>query len=288
MAGFTYRLRKANEKRGYMIQGLDPVFDKIPPSVHSRWRFSPVMLIVFFLTSIIDATALFVAGFKPNMSFFVAFDDEANGKFHGQEALAIICQYIRQNYPDHVLILDAKDGDIGASNNGYAKRAFVGYGADAVTWDPYLGGAIQKQLEQHPGKGFIILGRTSNPEGTALQNLSLADGRRIFEATVDEWMFLRDEGHSIGFVAGATHPKELASIRKRVGAAPLLIPGVGKQGGDALTVANAGFGGKHGAMGINVSGASLYADSGPSFANHAGKVMADYQYETRTKRMRSS
>lgn len=282
MIAFEMRVDNANEKRGFLVQGLDPDIERIPTCIRDKWEFNSTMLLVHFLIAIIDATAPFVAGWKPNISFFIDFDDEGNLKFWGQEALAIICQYIRKNYPDHILILDAKDGDIGKSNKGYAKRAFVGYGADAVTWDPYLGATISGQIEKYPGKGFIALGRTSNKEGAALQNLELVDGRRVFEATVDEWMNLKNAGHSIGFVAGATHPDELKAIRTRTGDAVLLIPGVGDQGGDGPTVAKSGFGGLHGRMLINISGASLYATNAPEFAVAA----AHYVNTTRTSILR--
>lgn len=205
MAGFQYRLRNANKDRGLLMQGLDPVMKRIPSHIKTLWSFNLTQMLVAFLIPIIDANAPHVAGFKPNISFFLDFDDEKACKFYGQEALSIICQYIRRKYPNHLLVLDTKDGDIGASNDGYAKRAFIGYEADAVTWDPYLGVAMKDQAAKYPGKGFIALGRTSNSEGTALQNLALADGRRVFEATVDEWLKARKTGCQIGFVAGATH-----------------------------------------------------------------------------------
>lgn len=274
METFETRLSIANQKRGFLVQGLDPDISRLPEHIRKRWQFNRTMMLVHFLIAIIDATAPFVAGFKPNLSFFIDFDNEINLKFWGQETLAIICQYIRQNYPDHILILDAKDGDIGKSNNGYARRAFVGYGADAVTWNPYLGPAIETQLKAYPGKGFFPLGRTSNKEGTDLQNLQLVDGRKVFEATVDAWMLLREQGHCIGFVAGATHPLELQAIRKRVSTAPLLIPGVGEQGGDGPRVARAGYGGLHGNMLINISSASLYASDTADFHKDAGNYMS--------------
>lgn len=273
MARFQYRLRVANKERGLLMQGLDPVLDKIPAHIKTVWSFNLTQMLLAFLIPIIDATAPHVAGFKPNISFFLAFDDEKSCKFYGQEAQSIICQYIRQKYPNHILVLDAKDGDIGASNDGYAKRAFVGYEADAVTWDPYLGVAMKGQALKYKGKGFIALGRTSNSEGTALQNLQLKDGRRVFEATVDEWLKARKEGCQIGFVAGATHPEELGAIRKRVGAALLLVPGVGAQQGDLMAVVNAGFCGTYGNMLINVSSGSLYASRGTDFAEAAAGYM---------------
>lgn len=281
MTSFSTRARKAIQDRGFLIQGLDPVFERIPIHILERFGFNPTMVIAMFLLPIIDAVAPYVSGFKPNVSFFVAFDDYKNGRLWGQEALMTVCQYIRQNYPDHLLILDAKDGDIGKSNDGYAYRAFEGLDADAVTWDPYLGTTIGSQLDRYPGKGFIALGRTSNNEGTALQNLELTDGRKVFEATVDEWERLRRYGYNIGFVAGATHPEELKAIRRRVGAAYLLIPGVGTQGGDARTVTKAGFGGKYGNMGINVSSASLYANGDEQFAEAARDVMHKLWRETK-------
>jgi orotidine-5'-phosphate decarboxylase len=272
---FSEALRRANRERGWLICGLDPVLERIPQHILATHQdgnyhllFNAQQAIVDFLIPIIDSVSPYVAGFKPNLSFFIDFDDEASGCFWGQQALAAVCRHIKKNYPEHVLILDSKDGDIGASNDGYFKRA-SGYGAHAVTWNPYLGPATRDQMKKWPHLGLIVLARTSNKEGTILQTGKLTNGSPVYEEVLKEWRIVRMTGGQIGFVAGATHPDDLRKIRKYVGATPLLVPGVGKQGGDAGTVLKAGFGGRHGALMVNVSSDILYADSGKGFALEA-------------------
>lgn len=284
MTSFLNTLHTANGERGYLVCGLDPVQSKIPTHLKGEWGFNPTMLIVQFLVPIIDAVAPYVTGFKPNYSFFIDFDDEDNCKFWGQEALVIICRYIRRKYPKHVLILDSKDGDIGASNNGYFRRAFDGYNAHAVTWNPYLGTAILSQLKSYPGRGVIVLGRTSNPEGTRFQRGTMQDGKQVYDHNIDQWLELWKARHPIGIVAGATHPEELRYIRKRVGAMPLLVPGVGTQGGSAIDAVRNGFGGTNGALMVNVSSGILYTSSGTDYAKESAGVAIEYAGDMRRVR----
>jgi orotidine-5'-phosphate decarboxylase len=272
MVSFVHALAKANHERGFLLCGLDPVLEKMPSHLVDRWDFDKKHLIVCFLIPIIDAVAPYVAGFKPNLSFFIAFDDVQNCKFWGQEALWTICRYIRQKYPEHVLILDSKDGDIGDSNWGYFKRAFDGYDAHAMTWDPYLGPAMIDQLKRYPGRGIIALARTSNKDGTAFQTTVCEDKRPIYLHNVDQWVKLWKSRFQVGLVAGATHPDELETIRSTIGAMPLLIPGVGKQGGDLIEAAKRGQGGLSGNIMINQSSSYLYASGGTDFAEKAGEI----------------
>lgn len=280
MAKFTTVLRRANEDRGWIICGLDPVVGRIPQFLFAKWGHDRTMLIVMFLVPIIDAVAPYVAGFKPNLSFFLKFDDWQRGNFYGQKALVIICQYIRRNYPDHLLILDTKDGDIGASNDGYVQRA-VDIGAHAVTWDPYLGVTVARQMERYPDLGFIALARTSNSEGTSFQSAQLSDGRMTYENIVNAWHHLWLARRQVGLVVGATHPDELRTIRDMVGAMPLLVPGIGTQGGNAKQVRLAGYGGTQGALMANASSSVLYAGSGEDYAVKSQKVVCDMSVDMR-------
>jgi orotidine-5'-phosphate decarboxylase len=281
MVSFLAALRKANKERGLLICGLDPVLEKIPSHIVDCWSFDRKEILVNFLIPHIDAMAPFVAGFKPNYSFFIAYDDVKNCKFWGQEALWTVCQYIRRHYPDHLLILDTKDGDIGASNWGYFARAFDGYDAHAMTWDPYLGPALIEQMKHYPGRGIIALARTSNKEGTEFQTTPAKDGRPIYLHNVDQWVTLWNSRYPVGLVAGATHLEELAVIRKAVGSMPLLIPGVGKQGGDLLQAAELGYGGEHGNVLINQSSSYLYASEKKDFAEAAAEVARHDQLQIR-------
>lgn len=276
MGAFLPALRKANKDRGFLICGLDPVFEKMPDHLKAKFKNIPLALLTEFLIPIIKTTAPYVAGFKPNLSFFLNFDRPEKEDFAGQIALSRICRYIRVFYPDHLLILDAKDGDIGDSNWGYFKRAFDGYDAHALTWDPYLGFTCQRQMLKYKGRGIIALARTSNQEGTAFQGVECEDGRPVFMQSIDQWHQWWKEGYHIGLVVGATHPEDIRYIRKNVDSMPLLIPGVGTQGGDLERVCAYGFGGKYGNMMINVSSAILYIEKGVDFAMASGSVAKGY------------
>jgi len=212
-----------------------------------------------FCKAIIDATADLVCAFKPQIAYFSSQGAEA--------ALENICQYIRETYPDVTLILDAKRGDIGSTATHYAREAFGRYGAHAVTVNPYLGTDSVEPFFEHGG-GVIALCRTSNPGGDDFQSL-VADGKPIYvhvaERVANEWSKLGD----CGLVVGATYPAELAEVRAIAPELPLLVPGVGAQGGDAATVVEHGANAAHSGLVVNSSRAVLYASSGPDFAEAA-------------------
>jgi orotidine-5'-phosphate decarboxylase len=224
-----------------------------------------------FCREIIDATADLVCAFKPQIAYFASQGEE--------RALERICRYVRETYPDVTLILDAKRGDIGSTAEHYAREAFGRYGAHAVTVNPYLGTDSVQPYFDHGG-GVIALCRTSNPGGDDIQSL-VADGRPVYahvaQLVADDWSTRGD----CGLVVGATYPSELADVRAIAPNVPILVPGVGAQGGDAGAVVEHGARADRRGLVVNSSRAILYASGGPDFADaaraEAERTAADLQ-----------
>lgn len=240
--------------------GLDPDPAKFPPHLHSKPD-----AIVQFCKAIIDATAATACAFKPQIAYFAAL--------RAEEQLEEICKYIHTNYPAIPIVLDAKRGDIGATAEQYAREAFERYGADAVTVNPYMGfDSVQPYLEWKD-RGAIILCRTSNAGGSDLQFLNV-DGKPLYQhvarMVAEKW----NTNGQCGLVVGATFPNELAQVRALVGDMPLLIPGIGAQGGDIKATVEAGRTAAGVGMMINSSRAILYAkaEEGEDFAAAARRV----------------
>jgi orotidine-5'-phosphate decarboxylase len=211
-----------------------------------------------FCREIIDATADLVCAFKPQIAHFASQSEEP--------ALERICSYIRERYPDVTLILDAKRGDIGSTAEHYAREAFDRYGAHAVPVNPYLG---TDSVEPFLARGGVIaLCRTSNPGGDDVQSL-VADGRPVYahvaERVANEWSRLGD----CGLVVGATYPTELADVRMIAPDLPILVPGVGAQGGDPGAAVEHGAARDGRGLIVNSSRAVLYASDGDDFADAA-------------------
>lgn len=185
-----------------------------------------------FNKKIIDQTADLVCAYKPNSAFY-----EAHG-LEGFRALEKTTRYLRENYPDIFLLLDAKRADIGSTNEGYVKAIFDELKFDAVTVHPYLGKEALQPFLERVDKGIFVLVRTSNPGAGEFQDLKIA-GKPLYQIVaqhVKEW----NTSGNLGVVVGATYPKELKMVRDIVGDIPILIPGVGVQGGDVAATAKAG------------------------------------------------
>jgi orotidine-5'-phosphate decarboxylase len=184
-----------------------------------------------FCKAIVDATGDLVCAFKPQIAYFAAVGAE--------KQLENVCDYIRAKFPDVVLILDAKRGDIGDTAALYAREAFSRYGADAVTVNPYLGTDSLEPFLTTPGKGTIVLCRTSNSGSSEFQSLEV-DGEplylRVARTAAAKWRSIGE----CALVVGATYPDELAQVRAIVGDMPILVPGIGAQGGDINAVVRAG------------------------------------------------
>ncbi|WP_295998078.1 orotidine-5'-phosphate decarboxylase [Rugamonas sp.] len=240
--------------------GLDPDLAKLPPQFQNDADG-----IFQFCTGIIDATADLACAFKPQIAYFAALGAERQ--------LEAICGYLRENYPHIPLILDAKRGDIGATARQYAREAYDRYGADAVTVNPYMGSDSVEPYMEWSDRGVIILCRTSNAGGSDLQFLNV-DGQPLYQhvarLVADKW----NSNGQCALVVGATFPEELAQVRAIVGDMPLLVPGIGAQGGDiAATVASGKTADGMGMM-INSSRAILYAapQAGEDYAAAARRV----------------
>lgn len=239
--------------------GLDPDQSRLPPSIGDGPD-----AIERFCRAIVDATADIACAFKPQIAYFASA--------HAESQLERVCAYIRSEYPDVTLILDAKRGDIGSTADHYAREAFQRYGAHAVTVNPYLGtDSIAPFFDPEnnaEGGGAIMLCRTSNPGSDDFQSL-VSDGRPLYvhvaERAARQWSKMGD----CALVVGATYPNELAHVRSIVGDMPLLVPGVGAQGGDATTVVEHGVSATGRGLIVSSSRAILYAGSGDDFAEAA-------------------
>ena len=233
--------------------GLDPDPSRFPDIVNGS--------VYDFCMAIVDATADVACAFKPQIAYFAATGAEAD--------LQRICTAIRDRHPDVLLVLDAKRGDIGSTAAQYAREAFDRYGAHVVTVNPYMGTDSVEPFLRHPDGGVFVLCRTSNPGGDDFQSLSVDGGEPLYQHIARrvalEWNQLGD----CGLVVGATYPAELAQVRAIVGDLPLLVPGVGAQGGDVEATVHAGRDSTGYGMVINSSRAILYASQGADFAQAA-------------------
>jgi orotidine-5'-phosphate decarboxylase len=240
--------------------GLDPDLERLP----AQFRNEPDG-ITRFCTEIIDATADLACAFKPQIAYFAALSAERQ--------LEDICAYVRSNYPQIPLILDSKRGDIGATARQYAREAYDRYGADAVTVSPYMGSDSVEPYMEWQDRGVIVLCRTSNAGGSDLQFLQV-DGKPLYQhvakLVAEKW----NANGQCALVVGATYPEELAQVRAIVGDMPLLVPGIGAQGGDIAATVKSGRTAAGAGMMINSSRAILYAtpQSGEDFAMAARRV----------------
>jgi len=260
---FNQQLQSAWASQGSMLcVGFDPDPKRLPPSLQGKPEG-----IFEFCREIADATADLVCAFKPQFAYFASQRAEVQ--------LEKLIKHLKEKYPHIPVILDSKRGDIGSTADHYAMEVFERYGADAVTVSPYMGFDTIEPYLKHAGKGVIVLCRTSNPGGSDLQALNIApDGLPLYlhvaKLAAQQW----NSSGQISLVVGATFPEEIAKVRAIVGEMPLLIPGIGAQGGDIDATVKAGaIPNKPGTgMIINSSRAILYASSGSDFAEAARTV----------------
>jgi orotidine-5'-phosphate decarboxylase len=242
--------------------GLDPEPTKFPAGMRGKPE-----KIYDFCAAIVEATADLVIAFKPQIAYFAA---------HGAEAqLEKLMAHMRATAPHVPIILDAKRGDIGSTAEQYAKEAFERYGADAVTLSPYMGfDSLEPYLKYHD-KGAFLLCRTSNPGGDDLQaqRLALPGEPYLYEHVAGLVQGPWNLNGQLGLVVGATYPNEIERVRRVAPTVPLLIPGVGAQGGDAVATVRAAYQAVEGKttapIAVNSSRAVLYASSGEDFAQAA-------------------
>jgi len=264
--------------------GLDPARDKLPAAV--RKSREPQLA---FNRAVVDATARWACAFKLQFAHYAAAGAE--------HELARSIAYIKERHPHLPVILDAKRGDIGASAAMYAREAFERYGADAVTVNPYLGGDALAPFLEDADRGVFVLCRTSNPGSGDFQELVVdGDGRTLAQQVAARAAGAWNGKRNVGLVVGATWPEEVAAMRKLAGRMPLLIPGIGAQGGDLSAVLANGLvevgdgdgdgdghgdgrgdgdghgGGCRAGLLINISRGIIYAGDGDDFAAAAGRA----------------
>jgi len=259
----------------FLCVGLDTDAQMLPESVQ---KVSVRETIVAFNRAIVDATKDIVCAYKPNSAFYEAHGDE------GWSALRETAQYILEQAPEVPIILDAKRADIGNSNNGYADSIFRHLHMDAVTVHPYLGGSALKPFLEQKDKGIFVLCRTSNGGAGELQDLIVSNPstpigkaqdtlpgvseplyKKVARLVAEKW----NTNNNCGVVVGATYPDELKEVRAIVGDMPILIPGVGAQGGDVGEAAFAGKDSRGKGIIVTASRSIIFASRGSDFADAA-------------------
>ena len=236
--------------RSLLCVGLDPDPARFPGAMRGD-----ASRIFDFCAAIVDATRDLVIAYKPQIAYFAAH--------RAEDQLERLIARIHDTVPDVPVILDAKRGDMGSTAEQYAREVFDRYRADAVTLSPLLGFDSIEPYLRYAGKGVILLCRTSNPGGADLQELRLESGEKLYERiarlAVEKW----NGGGQVGLVVGATFPNEIARVRELAPTLPLLIPGIGAQGGDAAATVSAGWRGTPdrttGPIIVSSSRAVLYA-----------------------------
>jgi orotidine-5'-phosphate decarboxylase len=235
--------------------GLDPDPARFPAHLEGRPD-----AIFEFCRSIVDATAGLVCAFKPQIAYFASM--------RAEDQLERLIEHIRAQHPSVPVILDAKRGDIGSTAEHYAREVFVRYGAHAVTLSPYMGFDSIEPYLAYPDRGAFLLCRTSNAGGNDLQMLDTG-GARVFERVARLAASTWNTTGQLGLVVGATFPTELERVRALAGDLPLLVPGIGAQGGDIEATVRAGQTSNGMGMVVNSSRAILYAGTGEDYADKA-------------------
>lgn len=254
------------KKRSFLCVGLDTDIQKIPQ--HMISYEDPIFE---FNRAIVDATAKFTVCYKPNVAFY-----EAEGS-RGWKSLTKTVKYIRDKYPDIMIIADAKRGDIGNTSDMYARAFFSMMDVDAVTLSPYMGRDTVEPFLAYEGKWAVLLALTSNKSSEDFETLRLDTDRYLFEKVIEKsasW----GNTDNLMYVVGATKAEMLADIRKIVPDHFLLVPGVGAQGGSLQEVAKYGMNDKCGLL-VNSSRAIIYASDGVDFAKVAGERARKVQQE---------
>ena len=253
------------QKRGFLCIGLDTDVHKIPPALKDA--SDPVFA---FNQEIIDATHDLCVAYKPNVAFYESLGAP------GWLSLEKTVRYIREQYPEQLIIADAKRGDIGNTSGLYARAFFEKMDVDAVTVAPYMGEDSVKPFLAYPGRWVIVLALTSNKGASDFQFLR-SDAGLLFESvlkTSQKW----GTPDNMMYVAGATRAQKLKEVRELAPGHFLLVPGVGAQGGSLQEVARYGMNAQCGLL-VNSSRAIIYASDGADFAQKARDAATDVQLE---------
>lgn len=253
-------------KKSFLCVGLDTDLNKIP-----KFLLNEEDSIFSFNKAIIDATAPYCVAYKPNLAFYECYG------LKGMEAFEKTITYLKEKYPNHFIIADAKRGDIGNTSKMYAQTFFKEYNVDALTIAPYMGEDSVKPFLEYEGKWVILLALTSNKGSHDFQLFEDKNGVRLFERVLSkaqEW----GTTENLMFVVGATQGSLFADIRKLAPNSFLLVPGVGAQGGSLQEVCKYGMNKDCGLL-VNSSRGIIYASSEANFAEIAGEKAKELQQE---------
>src|SRR3989344_6110803 len=272
MRNFRKMLESQWSRGHFVCVGLDTDPRKVPRSAR---KASPVMeadydhveTMVAFNKANIDATHDLVCASKTNIAFYEAYGAE------GLSGLSRTINHVRRVAPDVPVILDAKRADIGNTNEGYTTMAFDLMQADAITVNPYLGSEALRPFLERADKGIFVLCRTSNPGAGEFQDLPVHVAgyktKPLYEVVADNIARDWNKNKNCGLVVGATNPEQLRSVRRLIGDMPILIPGIGEQGGSLEKSVAAGKDSRGEGMIINASRSIIYASTGSDFAEAA-------------------
>lgn len=254
--------------QSFLCVGLDPDWKKMPESMKKE---NSGAALFEFNRKIIDATAPYAVAFKPNLAFYECFG------IPGLEAFRCTVKYLRKNYPNKLIIADAKRGDIGNTSKKYAQAFFEFYDVDALTVAPYMGEDSVAPFLEYEGKWVVLLTLTSNKGASDFQFIQNQSGYKLYEEVLAASLDWGCSGNMM-YVVGATKAEELENIRQYVPSHFLLVPGVGAQGGSLQEVAKYGMTEDCGLL-VNSSRGIIHASSGDDFAEVAKAAAAKLQQE---------
>ncbi|HSW47576.1 MAG TPA: orotidine-5'-phosphate decarboxylase [Candidatus Saccharimonadales bacterium] len=255
---FADKLNSAIKKNNSLLcVGLDPDFDKLPEFIKSKTnpQFE-------FNKAIIDSTHDLVCIYKPNPAFYESLGDG------GVRELKMTCDYIRETYPEIPVLVDAKRGDIGNTNNGYVQYAFDYLQADAMTVMPYLGIESLDPYFERSEKGIVVGCHSSNPGAKEFQELDI-NGKQLYEIVAEELVKKHGDNPNCMIFMGATFPEQLTNIRKIIGDMTILAPGVGAQGATVEMFVKSGMNSQKAGLIINASRSIIFASAGEDFTEKA-------------------
>ncbi len=269
---FIAKLEQCWQKDSLVCVGLDSDYAQLPASVKQDRTVEEALY--FFNHEIIDATHDLVCAYKPNAAFY-----EAQGNA-GLQALIRTVQYIHEAYPHIPVILDAKRADIGSTNLGYVAAAFDIIGADAITVHPYLGREALAPFLARKEKGIIVLAKTSNPGAGEFQDLPVGNGGEpLYQVVARHVAQTWNANGNCAVVVGATYPEDLRKVRAIIGDMPVLIPGIGAQGGEVAATVQAGKDSRGWGMIISASRSILFASKERDFAEAARRATEQLRTE---------
>ena len=269
-------IRQIREKQSFLCVGLDTDIDKIPQCIIDEAKEKDgeeyiLRALCEFNALIIDATAPYCVAYKPNLAFYEAYGVD------GIMAFESTIDYLKEEYPDHFIIADAKRGDIGNTSKMYAKTFFEQYDVDALTVAPYMGEDSVTPFLGYDGKWVVLLALTSNKGSHDFQLTADAQGERLFEKVLrasQQW----GTPENMMYVVGATQGRMLEDIRRLAPDHFLLVPGIGAQGGSLEEVCRYGMNKDCGLL-VNSSRGIIYASQGEDFADVAARKASELQQQ---------